>query len=533
MNDDNSQINHPENCVNSGGDVNGLACASLSPEEMATILESTPAGIAIVKNRVFGWTNDVLCSMLGYAFPFLAGKNARIIYPGQEEYDQVGRELYPGLENYGFSVVETRLQRQNGSILDCRIRASRMDKDDPSKGIVIVVTDISEHKLLQLQLHQSQKMEAIGVLAGGISHDFNNILMGIQGHLSLMQIDVTDADKIINHANQIGRLVKTASELTGRLLGFARGGKYHISVISINELVSQTLNLFKPVRKGVLVHEEYEGNLCNVNADRSQLEQVFLNLFINASQAMPDQGEIFISSKNIDITSDHNYPFEVTPGPYVQVEVRDTGVGMDSETQQKIFDPFFSTKEAGDQKGRGLGLSTVFGIIKNHGGFILVDSQKGKGAKFTVCLPASDKVRVKKIENDLKSIDQMRKGSETILLVDDEESVINVGKNFLLKLGYKPLIARNGFEAVEIFKLYKDEISLTVLDLIMPKMSGQQVLAEIKNIQEDAKVLISSGYSVDDSDEDALSRKCSGFIRKPYSMDDFANVLRKILDKSL
>ncbi|MCK5695159.1 MAG: response regulator [Desulfobacula sp.] len=499
---------------------------------MKTMLESSPAGIGIIKNRILGWSNDIFYSMLGYEPDSLKGKSTRILYADQKEYDRVGINLYSKVDKYGMGIVETKLVRKDGLILDFRIRASRLDKEDPSKGIIVVITDISELKLLQVQLQQAQKMEAIGVLAGGISHDFNNILMGIQGHLSLMQIDVTATEKVTAHAKHIGRMVKTAAELTSRLLGFARGGKYQISTLNVNELLSLALNIFKPTRKDIIVHATYEEKPHLVDADQSQLEQVFLNLLINASQAIPEHGDIFVTTQNIFIKEDHDYPFEVHPGQYIRVTVKDTGIGMDLEIQNKIFDPFFSTKDIGDKKGRGLGLSTVYGIVKNHGGFILVDSEKGKGTSFHVCLPASNNIQTKEIKEEPSSIESMQKRSETVLLVDDEEEIINVGRNFLEKLGYKPMTARNGLEAVEIFRLYKDEISLVVLDLIMPKMNGKEAFVEIKKIQENAKILISTGYSIDDKIEGFLNQGCHGFIQKPFSLNKFARTLRTILDKT-
>ncbi len=504
---------------------------SLSLKEMETILASSPAGIGIVKNRVLGWTNQVFHSMLGYEPGSLEGEYTRILYDDQAEFDRVGRDLYGNLDRFGSSIIETRLRKKDGTLMDCRVRASKLDPNDISKGIIVVITDISELKLLQIQLQQAQKMEAIGVLAGGISHDFNNILMGIQGHLSLMQIDISDTEKAESHTKHIGRLVKTAAELTNRLLGFARGGKYQINVLDINELVKMSLNIFKPTRKDIIVHESYEADLDPVDADQSQLEQVFLNLVVNASQAMPDHGDIHITTQNMFIAVDHSYPFEVKPGRYIKVSVKDTGIGMDSETQKKIFDPFFSTKEAGDKKGRGLGLSTVFGIVKNHGGFILVKSEKGKGACFDVCLPASNNLCIPEVAEEPKPFDQIQKGSETVLLVDDEEEIINVGKNFLTKLGYKPIIARNGLEAVEIFKIYRDDISLIVLDLIMPEMNGKEAFSQIKEIDENAKILVSTGYAVDDKVEGFLNQGCHGFLQKPFSLNEFARALRAILDK--
>lgn len=373
-------------------------------------------------------------------------------------------------------------------------------------------------------------MEAIGVLAGGISHDFNNILMGIQGHLSLLQIDASDSQSVVNHAKRISRLVETAAELTGRLLGFARGGKYQMSTLNVNDLVGPVLDLFKPTRKDIVIHETYEENIHLVSGDHTQLEQVFLNLLVNAAQAMSEPGDIFVTTQNLMIEENHDYPFAVHPGPYVKISIKDTGVGMDTEIQKKIFDPFFSTKEISDNKGRGLGLSTVFGIVKNHGGFILVNSDKGRGAVFQVCLPAFKPVLKEEKKKKSKPAEGIQKGSETVLLVDDEEEIVNVGKNFLEKLGYKPLVARNGLEAVEIFKLYKDDISLVVLDLVMPIMNGKQAFAEIKNIQNNVKILISTGYSVDDKIEGFLNQGCHGFIQKPFSLNEFSRALRNILD---
>lgn len=375
-------------------------------------------------------------------------------------------------------------------------------------------------------------MEAIGVLAGGISHDFNNILMGIQGHVSLMQIDVSSTEKVTSHIKEISQLVKTAAELTSRLLGFARGGKYQISAVNVNELVSFALNIFRPTRKDIVIHETYEENLYLVDADHGQLEQVFINLLINASQAMLEKGDIFVETQNMEIKADHDYPFKIQPGQYIKVTIKDTGIGMEMETQKKIFDPFFSTKEPGGKKGRGLGLSSVFGIIKNHSGFILVDSEKGKGTSFHICLPASSHVWVEEKKSEPKTVERVQRGSETVLLVDDSPEIINVGRNFLNKMGYKPLIARNKLEAVEIFRHCKGEISLVVLDLGLPEMGGKQAFTEIKEIQEDAKILISTEEPVDDNIEGFLNQGCHGFIKKPFSLFEFSTALRTILDKS-
>ncbi len=505
--------------------------AKLSFEQMKVVLESSPVGFGVIQDRILGWANESFYEMLGYEVGSLGGKNVSVLSPTQREYERVGNIFALGMEKYGVGVVETRLARKDGTAFDCRVRASLLYPGNPERGTVIVVTDISELKSLQIQLQQAQKMEAIGVLAGGISHDFNNILMGIQGHLSLMQIDLTAVEKMASHTRQIKKLVDTAAELTGRLLGFARGGKYQIALLDVNQVVKMALGIFTPSLKDIIVHESFEEKLHMVDGDHSQLEQVCLNLLINASQAMMDRGDIFVGTQNFFITQDHGYPFEVMPGRYINITIKDTGIGMDTKIQKKIFDPFFSTKGIDDKKGRGLGLSTVFGIVKNHGGFITVRSEKGEGSTFKVFLPASNEVHIKNLPEETPSLDQMHKGSETVLLVDDEQEILNVGKNFLEKLGYTPLVAHNGLEAVELFQQHKNKISLVVLDLIMPVMDGKQAFAQIKAIKNDTRFIITTGYTVDEKLEDILHQGYHGFIQKPFSLYEFSKVIRTILDK--
>lgn len=506
----------------------------LSTDQMQMMLDACPAGVGIVQNNLLAWGNAFLYEMLGYARGSLTGRNVDVFFPSERECRKVKLRLKSGMEKQGTGVVETRVFRKEGMGLDCRIRASRLDPDDPGQGTVVVVTDITHVKSRQIQRQQAEKMEAIGVLAGGISHDFNNLLMGVQGHLTLMRIHQSDPDRAASHIQQIGKLVDTAAELTGRLLGFARGGKYQVETMDVNDVVEMALNVFKPGHTDLTLHRAYADDLMPVVGDRSQLEQVCLNLMVNADQAMMGDGDLTISTQNIEIPEDHAYPFEIKPGAYVEIGIQDTGIGMDGETQKKIFDPFFSTKEIGDKKGQGLGLSTVFGIVKNHGGFILVESARGEGALFRVCLPAAREAAVHAPAADPSDeLSAMLKGSETVLLVDDEEEIINVGKNFLVKLGYKAMTARNGLEAVEIFKLYRDEISLVVLDLLMPKMDGKKTFTHLKDIREDIKILVATGYTVDDEVEELLRRGCNGFIQKPFSMNAFSKAVRKILDRPL
>jgi len=510
-------------------DLNGQA---LTPGEMKFILDASPAGIALVRDRVIGWANEAFYAMLGYDPDDLRGKNARILYSDQKEYDRVGADQYFHVKKFGSSLLETKLLRKDGTMLTCMLRASMLDRKVPSKGIIVVITDISELKLLQIQLQQAQKMEAIGVLAGGISHDFNNILMGIQGHLSLMQIDLSAVEKVAAHSRHIQRLVKTAAELTSRLLGFARGGKYRLSVLNVNELAAMALDIFKASRKDISLHKDFQKDLHPVDADQSQLEQVLLNLLLNASQAMPGPGDIFVTTQNIFIDEDHPYPFKVQPGRYIKITVKDTGVGMDMEIQKKIFDPFFSTRDVDDKKGRGLGLSTVFGIVKNHKGFILVESEKGRGASFHVCLPASNNIDVKSITEEPRPFDQIQKGSETILLVDDEPIILDIGHEVLKQYGYEILKAGSGREALEIYQEHKGGIDLVILDYNMPEIDGDKCLKEILKISPMAKVLIASGYALNDRLRETLNAGAAGFIGKPYQLKDMLQQVRSVLDQN-
>lgn len=507
---------------------------TLSTDQTQKILAACPAGMGIVKGNLLDWGNKTLYALLGYAQGSLAGRNVEVFFPTENAFVTVKSRIESGIKTHGTGMVETRILRKTGSGMDCRLSAAFLDPVDPHQGILVMVEDTTRENSRRIQCRQAEKMEAIGVLAGGISHDFNNLLMGIQGHLSLMRINLDHKERTAAHIHRITKLVETAAELTNRLLGFARGGKYRIETLDVNDMVEMALNVFRSGHgdRDVTPHRAYARDLHPIQGDRSQIEQVCLNILVNADQAMMGGGDLFVSTKNVEVRDDHVYPFEVTPGPYVEIGIRDTGKGMDPEIQKKIFDPFFSTKDIGDKKGQGLGLSTVFGIVKNHGGFLLVDSKRGEGTCFRVCLPAAPRENQGGPAGDGdEPLSAMLRGSETVLLVDDEEEIINVGKNFLEKLGYRAMTARNGLEAIEIFKTYKDEIALVVLDLVMPKMGGEQTFVRLKEIREDIKILVATGYTMDREVEGLLKWGCNGFLQKPFSMRDFSKAVRGILDE--
>ena len=399
------------------------------------------------------------------------------------------------------------------------------EKDKKFLGTYGVARDISDRKRLEAQLQQAQRMEALGTLAGGISHDFNNLLMGIQGRTSLMLIDKDSSHPDFEHLRGIEDYVKSAADLTRQLLGFAMGGKYEVKPTDLNEMVKETSMMFGRAKKEIKIHQRYQKELWAVTADQGQIEQVMLNLYVNAWQSMPGGGDLYIATENVPLDEDFVKPFNVEPGKYVKISVTDTGIGMDEATQQRIFDPFFTTREMG--RGTGLGLASVYGIIKNHGGFIDVYSVKGEGATFNIHLPASE-IEAKE---DRKLSEELLKGTETVLLIDDEDMIIDVGSQMLETLGYEVLPARNGNEAMDIYTKEKDKIDMVVLDMIMPDMSGGETYDRLKEINPDIKVLLSSGYSINGQAKEILGRGCDGFIQKPFSMIQLSQKMREILDK--
>ncbi len=398
------------------------------------------------------------------------------------------------------------------------------DEGDAPMEYQSVSIDITEKKSVEGKLQQAQKMEAVGTLAGGIAHDFNNLLMGIQGNLSLMFLDVDKHHPLYENIRSIEQLVESGANLTRQLLGFARGGKYVVKAVNINDVVSETASLFGRTRKSIRIHETYEPNIHMIAADRGQIEQVLINLYLNAWQAMSEKGDLYLRTENVTIDEKFVKPFEIQYGQYVRVSVTDTGKGIDPEIAHRIFDPFFTTKDFGC--GSGLGLASVFGIVKNHGGIVDFESHQGRGTTFSVYLPLTDESGGTPRPKQKKIL----KGPETVLLVDDEPYVLQVGEKMLEKMGYTVLTACCGKEAVRIFADTYHRIDLVILDMIMPDIGGEEVFDRMRKIKKDIKVLLASGYSMGDA-ANIIERGCEGFIQKPFGMEQFSHAVRKVIDK--
>jgi PAS domain S-box-containing protein len=380
-----------------------------------------------------------------------------------------------------------------------------------------------EKDALQVQLQQAQKFEAIGTLAGGIAHDFNNLLMGIQGRASLMTIGLDPDHPLMEHIQGIEAYIQSAADLTKQMLGFARGGKYEARPVDINKLVAASAAMFGRTRKEIRVHIKKQKKAFIAEVEKKQIEQVLLNLFVNAWQAMPRGGDLFLETAVASLDPSVCEPHQIEAGSYIVISVADTGLGMDEDTRQKIFDPFFTTKEKG--RGTGLGLASAFGIIKNHGGMITVESEPGVGSTFTLYLPASDK----RADEEMIPDRALLFGSETILLVDDEEMIIDVGKGMLEKLGYRVVVAKGGDQALEVVQRVGTEIDLVLLDLIMPGMDGGEVFDRIRSLQPHLPVILSSGYAVDGQATEMLERGCDGFIQKPFNIAELSRKVHEIL----
>ena len=399
-----------------------------------------------------------------------------------------------------------------------------LDGDEASGGVVVNAHDITLIRELETKLIQAQKLEAIGTLAGGLAHDFNNLLMGIQGRASLMISEMDASDPLIEHVKGIEEYVLSATALTDQLLGFARGGKYEVQATDLNELAKSTLEMFGRTKKEIQVSTQFEDQLWTVEVDRRQIEQVLLNIFVNAWQAMPDGGDLYLNTENLHVDENMEVPYTIEPGRFVMISITDTGVGIDESARQRIFDPFFTTKEK--KRGTGLGLASAYGIVKNHGGFIDVYSEPGKGTTFNIYLPAtkSSPEQLSKTEGKVVS------GTGVVLIVDDEELVTDIGGQLLVRLGYQVMAASGGAEAVEIFRNNRDVIQLVILDMVMPGMSGSETFDRLKAIDGNVRILLSSGYSINGEATAILNKGCNGFVQKPFNLEQLSQKIREILD---
>ncbi len=495
-----------------------------SEERYRTLFEDSRDAIYITaREGEFIDVNQYALDLFGYTRDEMVGLNAREIYVNPDDRIRFQQEVESkgSVTNY-----EVKFRKKDKTTMDCLLTASlRHAKDGRILGYQGIIRDITERKRLEAQLQRAQKMEAIGTLAGGIAHDFNNLLMGIQGNVSLILSKMDAADPHYERLKNTEKQIQSGARLTSHLLGYARKGRYEVRPFDLNGLVEEISETFGRTKREIAIQIELAPELFAVEADAGQIEQVLWNLFVNAADAMPGGGNLILKTTNVTHKDMRGKLYNPKPGSYVLLTVSDTGTGMDKDTMGRIFDPFFTTKERG--RGTGLGLASAYGIIKGHGGYIDVDSRKGHGASFSIYLPASEKM----VGEALRRPDQLVMGTETVLLVDDEEAIREVGEELLETMGYTVMLARDGKEALEIYQKHGDNIDIVLLDIVMPRMGGGEVYEKMKALNSNIKVLLLSGYSIDGEAAEILDRGCDGFIQKPFTMKELSGKIREIMEE--
>jgi PAS domain S-box-containing protein len=435
------------------------------------------------------------------------------------------REAFEGASR---CVTELRLKTSR-RLLHARLESVSVERpNDASRAVYTTVVDITERKQLEAQLHQAQKMDAIGRLAGGVAHDFNNVLMAILGHSEIALLRLGKTDPLRSNVDTIRRTAERAAALTKQLVAFSRKQVITPKVVSLNATVGEMGDMLRRViREDIRLVRTLDPTVGSVRVDPGQIEQVIMNLVVNARDAMPQGGTLTIETANVDLGEDYaRRHVNVQPGPYVKLVVSDTGHGMDEETQGRIFEPFFTTKEQG--KGTGLGLSTVYGIVKQSGGHISVESAPGRGATFTIYLPRVAQAAIPVVKEIFPP--DVPRGSETVLIVEDEDTVREPVCEMLKMGGYTVLEARHAGEALLICERHRGSIDLMLTDVIMPQMSGRELAERLAPLRPEMKVLFMSGHTEGAIAQHGGYETFNAFLQKPFTLDALARKIRGLLD---
>ncbi len=470
--------------------------------------------------------------MHGYKISELMGRSIAMLHHPEHLESEIRPFVERTLEEGG-DFEELTHMHKNGSFFRARVSSSLLrDHRFVPVGIVRIVHDISEEVQLEAQLRQAQKMESVGRLAGGVAHDFNTILGAIIGNCEILEGMVAAHPDWRAPVEQIHKSAERGAGLTRRLLTFSRDQVLDPQVVDLNDLLDEMLPMLRSlITEDIDLSCQLDGNLGRVKADISSLQQILMNLLVNASDAMPTGGDISIKTSNVVLSEDdcRDHFSELIPGDYVTLSMKDSGCGMDDGTLQCIFDPFYSTKEIG--KGTGLGLSMVYGIARQHKGCVAVESVEGGGSTFTAYLPAvTEEVREVYDQAPRPVVDLH--GSETILLVEDDDTLRRVMKRFLKRYGYKVLDAGCPADALEIYANAQEAVHLLATDVLMPGMNGAELAEKLLEANPAIRILFMSGYSEDVLDNRAGVSGGGNFLRKPFESEELIHMVRKVLDAS-
>ena len=497
-----------------------------SEKRYRLLFESNPQPMWVYDTETLAFieVNNAAVHHYGYSREEFLSMTIKDIRPA-EDIPKLLDSVLEGGDRFNAAVWHHR--KKDGTVINVEISSDSLTFQG-RKARLVMANDITERRALEEQLRQSQKLESIGLLAGGIAHDFNNLLTAINGYSELGLRKLKPEDALRHNFEEIKKASDRATGLTRQLLAFSRKQVLKPKILDLNEVISEIEKMLRRlIGEDIELSAALDSRLGSVKADPGQIEQVIMNLVVNARDAMPDGGRIIIETKNVYLDEEYaKRHIAVNAGHYVMLAVSDTGIGMDSETQKRIFEPFFTTKEVG--KGTGLGLSTIYGIVKQSGGNIWIYSEVGRGSSFKIYLP-----RVDEAAREYKEVTELEKeiqGAETILLAEDEEVVRKLALEVLLSYGYKVLEAENGKTALSICESQGESIDLLITDVVMPEMGGRELAARLLKRCPDVKVLYMSGYTDDAVIRQGEIKEGSNFIQKPFSLEALVQKVREVLD---
>jgi PAS domain S-box-containing protein len=499
-----------------------------SEERFKSLSENAPVIIFTLDGAgSITYVNPAWITILGHDRQDLLGRQLSDLLPEEqrEEFSAMVAGLIRGQRKVAESMIRFRNKEGEERIFDFSA-AVNSDEEGRITGIIGFAKDITEEDRLKTQLFQAQKMEAIGTLAGGVAHDFNNLLMGMQANVSLLRLENDATEQSQEKLTRIEEQIQSGASLTRQLLGYARKGKYVVSAIDVHPLIQETLEVVQRTNKNIRVHCDLKAAPAVLEADRGQMELVFLNLFVNAVDAMPKGGDLTVTTNLVHHPDGAGvWPEKVEPGRYIEIKVADNGVGMTPVIMERIFEPFFTTKEIG--RGTGLGLASVYGVVKNHRGYVQVASKVGHGTTFRLLFPPATTLAKKAVPVVAETIAYPQ--GRYVLLVDDEAPILQYIGEMVHSLGFKVFLAGSGLEAIRLFKANHQEVDFVILDMIMPDTDGWQVFKALKATAPDVKVIIASGYGLSEQSQSILEQGPHIMLPKPFTRGELAEAIAKLL----